>query len=126
MLVHIFNQAVLERSNCRVTQKERGLNFKAKISRHSGRVKHWVYTNTKIFSLSFDRSSFPFSFLFLFWNSLIAFVKKKCSFNSHVKMDCYWYLKMWKIVWFNWNIFAICQTDQTTILKPCKRDSLVL
>ena len=120
IIVHIISQAVLERRNYTVTQKEREPNFKPE----------YLVTHPEL-SIGFIpmERSFLCPSIELFWNSLITYAKKNYSFYSLVKMECCWYLKICKIVWFNWNIFAMRQTGQMTILKPCKfvqRNSLVL
>ena len=71
IIVHIFNQAVLERSNYRVTQKERDPNFKPEYLVAQG-------------GLSIGFISIEISFLCLsvelFWNNLIAYAKEKIFF----------------------------------------------
>ena len=114
IIVHIISQAVLERRNYTVTQKEPEPNFKPE----------YLVTHPEL-SIGFIpmERSFLCPSIELFWNSLITYAKKNYSFYSLVKMECCWYLKICKIVWFNWNIFAMRQTGQMTILKPCKASS---
>ena len=71
IIVHIFNQAVLESSNYRVTQKERDPNFKPE----------YLVTQAglSIGFISIERS-FLCPSIKLFWNSLIAYATEKIFF----------------------------------------------
>ena len=87
MFVHIFSQAVLERSNYRSTQSKRNPIFKAKSLVTQAELSIGFIPTER----SFLRPSIELFFFFFpfFWNSLIAYVEKKYSFNRFVKMDCY-------------------------------------
>ena len=80
MFVHIFSQAVLERSNYRVTQKERNPNFKAKYLFIQAELSIGIVPIQKSSLCPLIEPAFSFSFLFFFWSSLLAYVKKKIFF----------------------------------------------
>ena len=71
IIVHIISQAVLERRNYTVTQKEREPNFKPE----------YLVTQAEL-SIGFIpiERSFLCPSIELFWNSLIAYAKKKIFF----------------------------------------------
>ena len=72
LFVHIFSQAVLERSNYRVTQKERNPNFKAKYLVTQAELSiGFIPTERSFLRPSMELFFFFFSF---FSNSLIAYM----------------------------------------------------
>ena len=71
IIVHISSQAVLERSNYRVTQKECNPNLKLEYLVTEAELSTGFISKER----SFLRPSIE-----LFWNNLIAYAKKKYSF----------------------------------------------